>query len=444
MIDPTQRKPAATVELTRLSPIRLDLEIDDPVVVPYLAQFESEERSAKALEAMKVGVIAIQSASPTLDTRIVEKKFSEVEAGLKGHIQDFQTELSENLERYFKDQDGIIPKSLDGLFGDDGKLTQSFHAYFEPRTGKVARLIDEQIGPSSEFGRALDPKNKDGIISLIEKKVEELVTEKLDEVLEEFSLDKDDSAMSRLQRMLKNLFSDLNRTLGIEEGKAEEAKRGHVKGFSFQEDLYVFVAEWGRQLGDETKFVAGTPGILQRKTGDHLITLGPDTGAPGRRIVIEAKDQADIKLKDAMTELQTAKENRDAVCGIYAFAKGCAPPEVGDFRRIGEDFYCTVDKESLAIGGPLLYIEAAFKIARAQAVSVVRREAAGKIDLDLIQRHIDALTKLVPRMGKVATKATTIKNHGESIEKDIKEMMEDLQERCNEVLDILRLEPAGD
>jgi len=58
-------------------------------------------------------------------------------------------------------------------------------------------------------------------------------------------------------------------------------------GICFEEDQYAAVAEMGRQFGDESVLVRGTPGIHRCKTGDHLITLGETTGAPGLRIVIE-------------------------------------------------------------------------------------------------------------------------------------------------------------
>ena len=66
------------------SHIDLDLVIHDPNVVAYLQQFQDEdEQREKVLEALKVGVIAIQSASPTLDTRIVQQKFDEIERDMK-------------------------------------------------------------------------------------------------------------------------------------------------------------------------------------------------------------------------------------------------------------------------------------------------------------------------------------------------------------------------
>ena len=37
-----------------------------------LSQFNDDEVNNRALEAVKIGIIAIQSATPVIDTRIVE------------------------------------------------------------------------------------------------------------------------------------------------------------------------------------------------------------------------------------------------------------------------------------------------------------------------------------------------------------------------------------
>jgi len=51
--------------------------------------------------------------------------------------------------------------------------------------------------------------------------------------------------------------------------------------------------------------------------------------------------------------------NRKAAVGIYAWRRGTEPTEVGDFRRIGDDFYVTVDADDLRAERQLLYFDAA-------------------------------------------------------------------------------------
>jgi len=205
------------------------------------------------------------------------------------------------------------------------------------------------------------------------------------------------------------------------------------------EDLYQVIAEMGRQFGDETELVRGTPGVHKCKTGDYLVTLGETTGAPGLRIAFEVKDQ-DYKPKKAIGELQEAKENRDAVSGIFVFAKGREPVEFGNFKRIDNDFYCTVDKAVLAEGGPLPFLWAAYELARVQAVAAVRKEVGGKLDLERIQQLIDGIAVWVPRLAEIATKAKTVQNNGDAIETTAREIKEDIERRVSEVLALLRLD----
>jgi hypothetical protein len=422
-----------------VSSLDLTLVITDRNTLGYLAQFDDEETQCeKALDALKVGVIAILSASPTLDTQVVQAKFSEVEGRMREQLAEFQKNVKDDLCRYFEEQQGVVPRSIDGVFGDKGALARTFLNFFDPSEGKLSRLMQAQIGPQSNFGKALDPQNKLGVIALIEARVRELVEAKLDEVLQQFSLDEDGSAMSRLKGMLSDFFQQLNQSLGIKAATAAEAEKGHVKGMVFEEDLYHAFAQLGRQVGDETELVRGTVGALSRcKKGDFLATLGETSAAPGERMVVEVKDQP-LRLKNAIDEMQEARKNREANCGIFVFARGCEPPEVGDFRRIAEDFYVTVDKEDLAADKPLLFLDAAYKIARGLMAAAARRDQAQELDLQRVKDQIDALATWSDRIADMATKARTIQNSGKLIEQCAAELKQDLDARVAAILTALQ------
>lgn len=61
--------------------------------------------------------------------------------------------------------------------------------------------------------------------------------------------------------------------------------------------------------------------------------LGPDHMAAGTRIVIEAKQDSNITLSQALAELDIAKKNRSAAIGIHVFSKGYAPDTVEGLTR---------------------------------------------------------------------------------------------------------------
>src|SRR5260370_29633290 len=85
-------------------PVTMDLtlHVTDPMVLGYLQRFEGDNRIEKAQEALKVGVIALQQASPTLDTQVVQEKFSA-----------FEKELGEQFSLFLGERDGVLPRSLD-------------------------------------------------------------------------------------------------------------------------------------------------------------------------------------------------------------------------------------------------------------------------------------------------------------------------------------------
>ncbi len=247
--------------------------------------------------------------------------------------------------------------------------------------------------------------------------------------------------MSRMKAIIETAFNGLREALGVKVARAEEADRGHVKGLDFEKDLYEFVAGFGRQFADQTEFVRGTPGTNKCKKGDHLITLGDTTAAPGVRIVVEAKDQK-YTVKKAIAELEEAKRNREAAAGIFVFAKGCEPPEFGNFKRIDCNFYCTVDKAEMTEGGPLLYLWAAYELARVQIVAAMRKDGTDKLDLERIEQQIEGIVAWVPRLGEIATKAKTVQNNGETIGTLAIQIKDDIGKRTAGILALLRHDAA--
>jgi hypothetical protein len=429
--------------------LHLELEIEDPIIIEYLNDFDGILREDKAIEALRVGVVAIQSASPALDTKIVEEKFRELDDSVKKCLDDFSNDLSGNLEEHFQPGSGSVPRSIDSFFGDNGSLSRLLEDYFGQESGKVSQILEKQLGPSSQFAKSLDPNDKESVISRIEDAVKLHLQEKVNEIVNEFSLDDDGTALSRLRTSISKeiktieetnnaFFVELREALGIEKGKKIEAEKGTEKGREFELSLYDRVASLGRQLGDTTENVRGQVGsIPRRKVGDYVICLGETCSAPGRRIVVEVKKEQGYKLRNATDELKDAKENRDADVGIFVFAKGYEPPEVGDFHRIGNDFYITVDEEAVTKNQPILYFEAAYKILRTIIVTAVRKEAEDELDLNKMRSEVDALIELVERFSDLSTKARTIKSSSEHILSTVDDMKDEMEERLDTLVHLI-------
>jgi len=438
-----------TDSVKKQSPMKLELSISETNIVQYLSQFESPLREAKAEEALKVGVIAILSASPSLDTKVVEEKFNEVDKKIREYAEEFKKALGADLNLYFEKEKGEIPLTLQSFLGEKGLLNESLRSYFDDKTGKVKLFLVDELGPGSEFAKSIDPNNKASVISKIEEAVGKQLTDTTQGIIDQFSLDKPESGMTRIKKLFEDsvaevksanesFFAELREHLNIQKAVTEESEKGTQKGRDFESVLYEKVALLGQQLQDSTENVTGVVGNVPRsKVGDYIVALGETSGAPGKRIVIEAKMGQSYKMKDAISELSEAKENRKAECGIFVFAKGYQPIEMGDFKIDGNDFYCTVDEKSLGDGVPMLFLEASYKIARVQIISQKRKETIGGIDPEKIKENIQLMLKQTELISDLITKARTIKNNSEIIETTIKSIKENLDAHIQTTLDLI-------
>ncbi len=438
------------IEKENTQELNLNLTVGEDCVVKYLMRYDSPQREEKALEALKVGVIAILSAGPSLDTKVVEEKFSEVEGKLKNYAEEFKNNLGKDLEKYFEKEKGDIPAVLNKFFGEKGALSECMKQYFDSENGKISTLLKNELGSGSSFAKSLDPANKEGVISRIEETVQKRLTDSLEGLTKQFSLDKEDSGMSRIKKVIEgkineikkeneDFFAELREHLRIQQTKEEVSEQGTQKGRDFESLLYDKIAGLGNQLQDTTENVTNTIGEIQRcKVGDYLITLGETSGAPGQNIVVEAKKGQSYRWKDAVDELKTAKENRKSDCGIFVFAKGYEPVEMGDFQIDGNDFYCTVNEDDLNLNEPLMFLESAYKIARVQIVTQKRKQSSKKMDIGTIEKNIQSMLKQAESIGELITKARTVKNNGEFIETTAKSIKEDLEANIQATLELLK------
>jgi hypothetical protein len=97
-----------------------------------------------------------------------------------------------------------------------------------------------------------------------------------------------------------------------------------------------------------------------------------------------------------------------------------------------------VDKDDLRADRPLLFLDSAYKIARAYAVAAARKDAAGELDLQKIQDQLDALAAWSDRSADMAVKARTIQNSGKLIEQCAIDLKQDLDTRVAAILTALQ------
>ncbi len=157
-------------------------------------------------------------------------------------------------------------------------------------------------------------------------------------ITEQFSLDDPASSLSRLQRALEKLIeglaegqrefeTEIRATLAALQARKHEAARSTRHGGAFEDNVCEVLGAEVRRLGDIGTPCGATVGLIKNcKVGDFIIELGPESAAPGQRIVVEAKAANGYAITDARAELDTGRKNRGAHIGIFVFSKTYATP----------------------------------------------------------------------------------------------------------------------
>ncbi|MBI4570245.1 MAG: hypothetical protein HY719_17775 [Planctomycetes bacterium] len=269
------------------------------------------------------------------------------------------------------------------------------------------------------------------------------------------TLDDDHSPLALLQRQMSKMLGDLAaRQQAFQEKVTEKLSaldaRRTAEGVSTQHGVK-FEEAVGRQLaeratgsGDLYEHVGATPGLIKNnRTGDHQVTLGAESAAPGALIVWEAKEDKSYTLAKARAEIDEARRNRGAQVGVFVFSKSVAPGDlVGGFSRHGQDLFIAWDAENPATD---LLLDAAWSVARALVVAR-KREGAGMGEaLVKVERAARAVERQIGHLDDVRKSAESIKSGADKIAERARLMADELRRQVDALdaqIDALKLEPT--
>jgi hypothetical protein len=241
----------------------------------------------------------------------------------------------------------------------------------------------------------------------------------------EFSLDEQNSALARMKKELEQLIEKSNRendefrahvraSLAALQARREESLRSTRHGLEFEHALYACVAEAGQAAGDIVEHRAGCVGLIKNcKVGDMVLTLGPEHAAAGSRIVIEAKQDASYKLRDALQEIEQARKNRDACVGLFVFSARTCGVEIGPLARYGNDVVVVWDCEDPASD---VVLKAGLSLARGLCAKAGADREALEIDVERMQRAMREVERQVQGMEEIRKHAQSIRSCADKIE----------------------------
>jgi len=481
--------PAATT-------VELRLAVTDPEVTAELSRYPAGvERERFALAALRVGVLALRAAGGQIDGATVreagERLLGELRELLAQRAGDLTRQLGETLTRYLDPQSGSLPRRLEDLVRSGGDLERVLRAHLAPDESVLARTLAQHLGENSPVFRLLSPEDAGGLRAQVEQTLARVLAEQRELILRQFSLDDRESALSRLVAELRQqqaqlqtdvrgqvetmarefsldkpdsalarlvarvdaaqkalveqhqaFHGEVRATLAALQARREEAAQSTRHGAVFEEALGAALRDDAQRAGDVHEATGNTTGAIKNcKKGDHVVTLGPDSAAPGARIVWEAKEDRSYDLRRALDEIDEARRNRQAQVGVFVFSRRTAPPGLQPLARYGRDVVAVWDAEDPASD---LVLRAAASVARALAV---RERAAGDQTAETsqaIELATRAVEKQVGYLQEIITWSATIKNNAEKVIDRATRMAADLRkevERLDEQVAALRTAP---
>jgi hypothetical protein len=445
--------------------VRLMFTTTDPEVVHELELREDGiPRETYARQALRIGVLALRQASGSLDGATIQREAERMLAAtrdvLRAHASETKDELARALSTYLDPENGSLPRRLDGLTKRDGEIESLLAKHLDGERSTMAQTLARQVGEQSPLFKVLSPAEAGGVVATLSRGIEEALRAQREDLLKrlepvldgtrfavqsQLTLDDPASPLRRLRDELmeavrafgdtsSRFHSDVRATLETFRVRREEAARSSAHGHTFEYAVGERLQAEALRDGDVCERLSGTPGKEGRKVGDYVWTLGPESAAPGVRIVCECKAERSYTPSKALEEIALARKNRDAQVGVFVIARESAGEGFAPLRRIGMDVLVVWDAEDPA-SDP--YLSAAVSIARAIAIQQHVGLNRSEGDLRDIEQSIRGIERMVTAVDSIAHDAQLVVKRGTRIGKTadgLRGKLEDEVERLRGVI----------
>lgn len=359
------------------------LEVVDRALAGFLESRSPEDRAETVERAMRVGLMALQSASGSIDVDHVRRAFDKLLSDASESNKKATAEVEEILRKTFANEGGALPATLERFLGDKGELALFTKDLFDENRrdsalGKLNTILGAYFdGDASKLAHLLDPTREASPLSGFRAEI----AKRFDDVL------------------LKIVELDAS-----QKAAKGERKKGTAKGADFESRVVAEYTELLRATNDEIEGTGGITGAVpDSKKGDAVITInGRDASASVLRIVVEVKDKS-MTGPAIEKELAEARENRKAEIALMVFSEAAAPAGAAPFTISRHGVYCVVDPET----PDTAILEAGYRLARISALIRAKSEGSGA-DLSAVKDAIDALRSRLDSVKEIKKTLTAI------------------------------------
>ena len=329
------------------------------------------------------------------------------------------------------DKDSALSRLLSELTDENGRLRKELgqdvdtvrkEFSLDNEDGALFRLVSRVEAANRTIMQEFSSDNENSAIT----RMTTLLERTNESIRASLTLDNEESPLSRLRTELRKTIGEMGQTntrfytevresLAELKAKREEAGRSTRHGLEFEDSLGEFLQIEASRLNDIFVDSTDSAGVISRcKVGDHVIELGPESAAPGGRIVFEAKGNKTYDVSKALGELRTARENREAAVGVMVFTPDAAPDGLEVINRWGDDIIVVWDAENPPHD---VFLRAAVSLARAMVVTDRRVKDSSAADFAEMEQAVNAILCDAELLGDITRMATTVKSNGEKIVK---------------------------
>jgi ribosomal 50S subunit-associated protein YjgA (DUF615 family) len=383
LADPRGRSAEVRIDGDRIVVERLVLA--DATLAAALAEREIPDRPAFVERALRIGLLALQDASMTVDVDVVRREFDKLVAQTTAANEQAARAVEDVLRANFADGEGRLPRTLERFLGDRGALRQFVNELFDETKrdsaiGRIGGLLGTYFdGDRSKLALLLDPT-------------------RLGSPLHQFR--------QEIAEGFRGIHERLAAIEAASRARAEERSRSAAKGGDFEDllaELLGDVAHGSGDLLDRTSTETGA--LLGSKKGDFVLTLDPQlTRGADVRIAIEAKDRT-MSQRAMREELREARENRSAAVAVAIWTPAHAPSSVAPFTMVGDDVHVVVDPEA----PDRAYLEAAVRLARLLALGTLDEHEVD-VDAAAIARALTGVREQLEAIRALKAQLTSVSN----------------------------------
>jgi hypothetical protein len=365
-----------------------------------------------------------------------------VRAQIEGVLETVFQEQQEQILREFSldNKESALSRLVAELSATNGELKSDLKTKVDELVGEfsldkpdsaLSRLVARVETAHKAITNEFSADNEHSAIARLSRMLQE-TSRQIDKNL---TLDDDGSPLARLKRELlatieslvtsnTSFQAEVRTTLATLQARKEEAARSTRHGQTFEAETGLLIAAEAQRLNDPYELAGMTTGAIKNcKIGDFVTTLGPDSAAPGARIVWEAKEDKSCDLKTALAEIEVARKNRQAQIGVFVFSRITAPEGLQPFARYGDDIVITWD---VANTDSDLNLRIAYSVARALVIRENHESVESEQALKAIDLATRAIEKQLEHLDQIRVWAETVRSNGEKVVERAAKMRADL------------------